>query len=134
MSIFFSPRFLRYVLLADAASCLVTGAMQVVFTDALSHVLQLPAALLGGTGWFLLIYGAAVAWLAVHENVPRVLVWALVAGNLGWAVACLALLASGWVAPAAWGIAWVLAQAATVTVLAELQWAALRRTRPVGWA
>ena len=134
MSIFASPRFLRYVLLADAASCLVTGAMQLAFTDALSQVLQLPGALLDGTGWFLLIYGAAVAWFAVHEHVPRALVWALVAGNLGWAVACLALLASGRAAPSAWGIAWILAQAATVTVLAELQWTALRRTRPVGWA
>ena len=134
MSIFSSPRFLRYVLLADAASCLTTGAVQVAFTVALEHVLQLPAALLGGTGWFLLIYGAAVAWFAVHEHVPRALVWALVAGNLGWAAASLALLASGWVAPTAWGIAWVLAQAATVTVLAELQWTALRRSRPIGWA
>lgn len=134
MSIFAAPRFLRYVLLADAASCLVSGAIQVSFTVVLDQVLQLPAALLGGTGWFLLIYGAAVAWFAVHEQVPRPLVWALVAGNLGWAAACLALLASDWLAPSAWGVAWVLAQAATVTVLAELQWTALRRERRVGWA
>ena len=134
MSIFASPRFLRYVLLADAASCLVTGAIQVSFTVALSQVLQLPAALLAGTGWFLLIYGGAVAWFALREHVPRALAWALVGGNLGWAVACLALLAGGWVAPSVWGVAWVLAQAATVGVLAELQWTALRRTRRVGWA
>ncbi len=31
-------------------------------------------------------------------------------------------------------LAWVLAQAAVVVVLAELQWTALRRTQVPGWA
>jgi len=134
MSVFASPRFLRNVLLADAASCIATGALQVLFTAQLHTLLNLPAALLAGTGWFLLAYGATVGGIATREPLPRAFVALFAAGNLGWAIACGALLASGRVAPTALGVAWVLAQAVTVLVLAELQWAGLRRVRATGWA
>ena len=45
---------------------------------------------------------------------------------------CIALLAVGGAAITPLGWAWVLAQALTVVVLAELQWMGLRRTRPGG--
>jgi len=51
------------------------------------------------------------------------------AARPGIAVACVALLASGMFAVSAIGVAWVLAQALCVVVLAELQWTGLRRTR-----
>lgn len=129
MSIFASPRFLRKVLLADAASCLATGAAQVAATQPLALLLGLPGPLLAGTGWFLLGYAAVVAVVASRDPVPTPLVWVFVAGNIGWAAACVALLASGLLAPTALGIAWVLAQAVTVATLADLQWAGLRRHR-----
>src|SRR4051812_5900339 len=94
MSTLASPRFLRNVLLADAASCAATGALQVLFSQSLTTLLQLPAPLLVGTGWFLLAYAAVVGIIATREPLPRALVGILVAGNLGWAVACCALLAS----------------------------------------
>ena len=134
MSIFASPRFLRNVLFADAASCLATGALQVLFTAQLAQLLNVPAVLLAGTGWFLLAYAATLAFIATREPIPRPLVWLFVAGNLGWALACVVLLASGLVAPTTLGMVWILTQAATVTVLAELQWTGLRRTPVVGWA
>jgi hypothetical protein len=134
MSIVASPRFLRNVLFADAASCLVTGALQVLDTAPLVQLLNLPAALLTGTGWFLLAYAATVAFIATRDPIPRALVWLLVIGNLAWGFACLALLASSLVAPTGLGMAWVLAQAATVVVLAELQWFGLRRAKTVAWA
>ena len=135
MPISASPRFLRNVLFADAASCLATGALQVVFTPPLAQLLNLPAALLAGTGWFLLAYGAVVGFIATREPVPRALVWLFIAGNLGWAAACVVLLAAAWVAPTALGAAWIAAQAATVAVLAQLQWTGLRRSdRVAGWA
>ena len=134
MSVFSSPRFLRNVLLADSASCLATGALQVVFTDALSQWLSLPASLLLETGVFLLAYAAAVASIALRNPIPRPVVWLLVVGNLGWALGCAALLAGGFVAPSSMGVAWVLAQAAVVVALAELQWAGLRRAQVAGWA
>ena len=60
---------------------------------------------------------------------PRTLIGLVIFGNFGWAVACIALLVSGVFAVTALGIAWVLAQALCVVVLAELQWTGLRRTR-----
>jgi hypothetical protein len=135
MAIFSSPRFLRNVLLADALSCISCGALQVIFPDAMASLFKLPAPLLLATGWFLLAYAAVVAWIALRTPVPRGLVWLLVAGNAGWAVGCVALLASGAVAPSALGTAWVLAQAVTVALLAELQWTGLRRPAPdASWA
>ncbi|MBI2770126.1 MAG: hypothetical protein HYX47_10915 [Burkholderiales bacterium] len=134
MSIFASPKFLRNVLFADAASCLATGAAQLLLTGWLAQQLNLPVMLLTGTGVFLLAYAAAVAFIATRDRLPRAIVWLLVIGNLGWAAGCVALLASGFVAPTALGTAWVLAQAATVAVLAELQWTGLRRAPVAGWA
>ena len=129
MSIFASPRFLRNVLLADAASCLATGALQLAFTGPLASLLRLPPQLLVGTGMFLVAYAAFVAFVGTRQPIPRGWVWLFIAGNLGWAVGCVALLASGILAPSTLGTAWVIAQAATVAVLAELQWTGLRRSR-----
>jgi hypothetical protein len=134
MAFFSSPRFLRNVLLADALSCLATGALQLAFTDALASLLRLPPPLLLATGWFLLAYAAVVAFVATRDPVPRGFVWLFLAGNAGWAAACIALLVSGAVTPSGWGTAWVLAQALTVGLLADLQWMALRRRAIAGWA
>jgi hypothetical protein len=133
MSVLTSPNFLRNVLWADAVSCLGSGLLQLLFTGAMAAMLGLPAALLSGTGIFLLVYAAAVGFVATRRPLPRAVIWLLVIGNLGWAVACVALLASGWVAATALGTGYVLVQALTVSVLAELQWYGLRRT-PAGWA
>lgn len=134
MSILPSSRFLRNVLLADAASCIGSGAVQLLFTGSLVPLSGLPAPLLAGTGWFLLAYAAAVVLIAMRDPLPRALVWLLVIGNAGWAVASIALLASGLVAPTALGTAWVLAQAVTVGVLAKLQRTGLRRQPAIGLA
>ena len=129
MSVFTSPRFLPRVMAVDAASCAATGALQLVFTGALARLTGLPAPLLLGTGVFLLAYAAAAAWMAARDVPPRRLIGLVVAGNFGWAVGCIALLAVGGAAITPLGWAWVLAQALTVVVLAELQWMGLRRTR-----
>jgi hypothetical protein len=130
MSVFASPRFLPCVMWVDAASCAGTGALQLVFGDALARLTGLPAPLLLGTGVFLLAYAAAAAWMASRATPPRRLIGLVVAGNFGWAAACVALLAVGGAAIALLGWAWVIAQAVTVVVLAELQWMGLRHSRP----
>jgi hypothetical protein len=134
MSMFDSPRFLRNVLLVDSASCVATGALQLGFTDALARLTNLPPALLLATGWFLLAYATVVAIVATRDPLPRPLVWVFVAGNFAWAVGCAALLVERAFAPTLLGEAWVIAQAVTVVVLAELQWMGLRRQAPLGWA
>ena len=128
------PRFLRNVLFADAASCVATGALQVLFTAPLASLLNLPGALLAGIGWFLLAYGAAVGFIATRDALPRALVSLFMVGNLGWVAACVTLLAGRWLAPTGLGTAWIVAQAATVAVLAQLQWMGMRRAREPGWA
>lgn len=134
MSIFASPRFLPTVLRIDAATCLASGALQLAATGPLADLLGLDAALLRGTGWFLLAYGAAVLWLAARPVLPRPLVWAIVAGNLLWALDCVLLVAAGWARPTPLGLAYVAVQAVTVVGLAELQWLGLRRApRAAGW-
>lgn len=130
MSIFASPRFLPRVMAADALSCAATGALQLGLTDMLARLTGLPVPLLTGTGVFLLAYAALAAWMASRSAPPRRLIGLVVAGNLAWAVGGVALLASGLVAPTPLGVAWVLAQALVVVVLAELQWMGLRATRP----
>lgn len=129
MSVFASPRFLPNVMWADAVSCAATGALQLAFTGVLARLTGLPAPLLMGTGVFLLAYAAAAAFMASRSTPPRTLIGLVVVGNFGWAVACVALLVSGMFPVTAVGVAWVLAQAVCVIVLAELQWTGLRRSR-----
>lgn len=128
-SLFASPRFLSRVMWIDAASCAATGALQVGFTDALARQAGEPGGLLMGTGLFLLAYAAAAAAMARRATPPRTLIGLVAVGNFGWAAACAALLASGVFAVTALGMAWVIAQAVTVVLLAEAQWMGLRATR-----
>ena len=130
MSIFASPRFLPRVMAADAISCAATGALQLGLADMLARLTGLPVPLLTGTGAFLLAYAALAAWMARRPIPPRRLIGLVVFGNLAWAAGAVALLASGLVAQTTLGVAWVLAQAVVVVVLAQLQWIGLRATRP----
>lgn len=125
-----SPNFLRKVLRVDALSCIACGVLQVVFPAAMARLLNLPEGLIAYTGEFLLVYAAVVAFVSTRNPLPRPVIWALVAGNLGWALACVLLLAGGLVSPSALGVAYVLMQALTVAVLAELQYFGLRRAAP----
>jgi hypothetical protein len=124
----FPSQFLRYVLLADAILSGATGLLQVLFSGWLGALLELPVALLLWTGVVLVIYAAAVAYLAFHENLSRPMVWTVVAVNLLWAVDCVAILALGWVDPNMLGTGWILMQVAVVVIFAELQYIALRRS------
>jgi len=125
-----SPNFLRNVLRADALSCVACGLLQVVFKGQMAQLLGLPPALLAYTGEFLLVYAAVVAFISTRDPLPRPLVWLLLAGNLGWSIACALLLLSGRVAPSMLGTVYGVVQALTVAVLAELQFFGLRRSAP----
>ncbi len=124
-----SPNFLRNVLRIDALSCLACGLLQVVAPSQMARLMHLPQALVGYTGEFLLAYAAAVALVSTRSPIPRGAVWVLVAGNLGWALACVLLLLSGLASPNALGVAYLLVQAVTVALLAELQFLGIRHSR-----
>ena len=103
------------------------GAMLVLGAETLANLLGLPQALLRYSGLSLFPFAAFVAWVATRQALWRVGVWAVIGCNVLWAVDSVLLLMPGWVAPAMLGYAFVIAQAAFVVVLAELEYVGLRR-------
>jgi hypothetical protein len=120
--------FLRRALLADAIFSGVSAVLLTLGASALASLLNLPEALLRETGLFLVAYAALVGWLGTGQSIPKPLVWIVIAGNAAWALASIALLFSGWVAPNLLGEAAVAMQAIAVGVFAEMQYAGLRRS------
>lgn len=118
--------FLKRVLLLDAASCLGMGLGLIAGAAMLAGPLGLPAALLSGAGLSLLPIGLFMAFVATRAAPPALLVWLIILGNAGWVAQSLGLIA---ISPtiSALGTAFVVAQAAFVTLIACLEYAGLRR-------
>jgi multisubunit Na+/H+ antiporter MnhB subunit len=133
MSLFASPHFLRRVLALDAVAGAGTALLHLLGAGALAPLLGLPHGLVVASGITLIVYVATAAYLASCEPVPRGPVWALIAGNWAWVLACLALLFGG-AAGTVYGQAWLVMQAVAVAVLAELEWMGVRRYPVQGWA
>jgi hypothetical protein len=121
-------RFLRGVLLLDAAASGAMGLTLLFAPVAVRDLLGLPEWLTNGAGLSLLPFAAFVAWTSMREPPPRVAVWAIVGINGLWVVESVATVAGGFVAPSALGIAFVLVQAAAVAAFAVLEVAGLRLT------
>ena len=133
MQVIHPSPLLKRALLADAAVSGATAALQLLGAEALAAALQLPQALLWETGLFLVAYAALLVVLARSAGVWAALIGLVVAGNLGWAVACGALLATGTPGPNALGTGFVLVQVAAVLVFAGWEFKGLKasRSRPV---
>ena len=120
---------LRRVLWLDAVSGVGLALAHVGLSDLLHRWLGLPASWLGVSGAIVLGAALLAGSLAARAAPPRWGVRLLAAGNLLWVVA------SAWVVWGAglvltpWGEVWVLAQAAFVLLLAELQWWGSRPAR-----
>ncbi len=121
-------QFLRRALLADAVFSGIAAVVLTLDASALAPLLDLPEALLRETGLFLIAYTALVGWLGTRQTMPKVLVAIVIAGNIAWTVASIALLFSGAVTPNLLGEAFVVAQAIATGVFAELQYIGLRRS------
>jgi hypothetical protein len=119
---------LRKALLADAVLSGISALLMVPAASALGSPLGLPVGLLRWSGLILVPFVAFVAWLHRQTRVQRPLVFAVVACNAVWALDSVILLFTGWVQPTLLGEAFVLAQAAVVAVLAELELLGLRRS------
>jgi hypothetical protein len=117
--------FLRRVLLVDAATCAATGALLSLDAGPLSPLLGLPAALLLYSGLSLFPIAAFMLWAATRRSPPFAGVWLVIAGNAAWVFGSLLLLFA--FSPSALGYAFVIAQAAVVALLAELEYTGLRR-------
>jgi hypothetical protein len=121
------PIFLRRVLVLDAVASGATGLLAIVASGFLSWLLNLPAGLLLGAGLMLVPYVLFVIYTATRPDIPHAAVWLIIIANALWALASVALLLSGLVSPNALGVAFVLAQAAVVALLGELQHVGMRR-------
>jgi hypothetical protein len=120
--------FLRRAILADA---IFSGASALLLTfgaGALAPLLALSEALLRETGLFLIAYTALVGWLGTRPLMPKALVTIVIAGNVVWTLASIALLFSGAVTPNLLGEAAVAMQAIVVGAFAELQYIGLRKS------
>jgi len=120
--------FLRRVLLADAATSGATGLLMMACAGPLEELLGLPDALLHDAGLALLPFAMLVAYLATRESQWRPAVWAVIGSNALWAIDSVLLLLTGWIEPNKLGIAFVIAQALVVAILAQLEYLGLRRS------
>jgi hypothetical protein len=80
-------RLLRIALLADAVVSGAMGVLQLGAAAALATLLELPQALLLGTGEFLLAYALLLVTLATRTRLWPALVTFIVLGNVLWALA-----------------------------------------------
>jgi hypothetical protein len=120
--------FLRYALLADAIASGATGLLLIAGAGVLESLLNIPLALSREAGLVLIPYVAFVATVGTRETIARGAVWAIIAANAVWALASVALLVSGWIAPNLLGVVFIALQAAVVAVFGELQFVGLRRS------
>ncbi len=122
-----SSTFLRWVLAADATTCIATGLLLVLGSGLLTGLLGVPSAILTWSGVSLFPFAAFLIYLATREHVHRPSVWAAIVLNLLWVVDSLVLAFGGWIEPTTVGVVFVVAQALAVAAFAEAEYFGLRR-------
>ncbi len=120
--------FLRRVLFADAATCIAMALLLALGSGMLGDFLKISAQLLFFAGLSLFPFAAFLLYLGSREMVASLLVWTVIALNALWAFDSILILLASWVEPNAFGYAFIVAQAVSVAVLAELEYLGLRRS------
>ncbi len=121
--------FLRRALQADAAICLISGAVLSAGAGALAGPLGIPSALLLPLGLALLPWGSFIWYVASRPEISRRAVWAIIILNALYMIDSLVVLAAGWLPLTAAGWWFWLAQGLAGGAVAELQYLGLRRAR-----
>jgi hypothetical protein len=127
-----SPRtraggLLRLALGLDAVVTGTNGAAYLLGAALLDGPLGLTPGLLRGVGVFLLVYAAAVCFVATRRPIPGAAVEAVVAANLLWAAGSVVAAVVGIGSLTALGAGWLVLQAAVVAGFAAAQITGLRR-------
>ncbi len=131
MSITSPARFLRTVLLIDAATCVATGLLMALGADFVAGLTAVPTPLLRYAGLSLFPVAAFIALVGTRDSLAPPAVFVVIAGNALWVAGSVLLLISGLIAPNVLGYVFVGGQAAAVAVLAELEYFGLRQTLAV---
>ncbi|ASY66362.1 hypothetical protein SJ05684_b53800 (plasmid) [Sinorhizobium sojae CCBAU 05684] len=129
MTIFDRPNFLRIVLGIDAASCAIMGLGLVADARAIAKITALSSTLMTVAGLVLLPVALFIAIVAAQRPIPAIGVWIVIAGNLAWGVASVALLLTGTIAPNVVGALLVVGQAVAVLIITDLEYMGLRHQR-----
>jgi hypothetical protein len=121
--------YLKKVLIADAAISGAAAVAMMAGSTFLPTLLGLPAELLLWAGVALIPFVASLALIIRQNQVAMGVPVAIIAINIAWVIA--SLLVAFWPAFATtlFGKVFVVAQAATVALFAELQIIGLRRAR-----
>ncbi len=117
----FNQFSLRSILLIDGIVSGAMGLLLVAAAGVLDSAFDLPAPFVRGVGVVLLPWCALLAVIATRRLINRRAVWFVIAVNLGWVAASLALPFTGWVEPNAFGVAFIVVQAMAVVVFALVQ-------------
>ncbi|MDG4832820.1 hypothetical protein O7627_26450 [Solwaraspora sp. WMMD1047] len=120
-------RLLRLALRLDAVASAGLGAAVALAAPLLDGPLGAPTALLWAIGGFLVPFSVALWVIGSRVPANRSAVRTVIAVNAAWVVGSVLLVLFGGLDLTALGVAVVLGQAAAVAVLAELQYAGLRR-------
>jgi hypothetical protein len=127
MQTFKLSTFLRYVLFADAATCMITGLAMSVGTGLVGSLTGLPSHVLLYAGIGLMPFAALLVYLGTRREVSSAAFWTVIVINILWTLDSFLLLASGWVEPTAFGYAFVTFQAMGVAGFAALEYLGLRK-------
>jgi hypothetical protein len=117
---------LRSALRMDAIGSLGAGLALTAGAGWVAEATALPRGLLYWSGLLFLAWGTVVEWLACRAQPPRGAVLTVIVLNLLFVFDCIALLATGLVAPNPLGVALLLGVANAALLFALLQAAGLR--------
>lgn len=120
-------RFLRLALASDAVVTGVNGLVYLAAAPLAADLLGPGATLLRGLGIFLLLYGAAVGFLAGRREIGQAATQAVIGLNIAWTLGSVAAVVFGLLEFTTIGAVWAIAQALTVGAFAELQIMGLRK-------
>jgi hypothetical protein len=123
-----TSRFLRWVFVADAATCLATGLLMIIGSAFFAEFLGLPAGLLRYAGASLLPFASLLVYLISRESLSPASVWTVIVLNALWTVDSFLVVATGWITPTQLGYAFVTTQALGVAMFAGLEYVGLRKS------
>jgi hypothetical protein len=118
---------LRLVLRVDALASGASGLLLLAGGQLLATFVGISTALLLPLGVLLLAYAAALCFTETRPTLNTSAVHAIVGVNCLWAVASVLAVVLGWLPLTVPGIVFVLAQAAAVALLADLEFTSLRQ-------
>ncbi|MFM6993111.1 MAG: hypothetical protein ACKOWD_17960 [Rhodoferax sp.] len=119
-------RWLRLSFMGDGASSLAIGLLHIALAEGVARTLAIPPAVLLETGWFLVLFGVVLLVAARRGHLHRAFVGFIVIGNIGWALACFALMATHALGQNTLGTAYLWVNVADVLFWAAMEWRGLQ--------